>query len=388
MENLKLLFDRNPVSIKNGSLQRVKQLRGRMFYVVEVKDNELSGISICKIIKYLNYYLEKYGRSKLPLLILFTNDVKLNDKLTYIMLESICYYFINNLGIEVHLGWNPKTDIITEGVNSSPLLLLNNASKANVQKFKNKFINDGFRNHFRRVVENSNENLCDVFQQVDSFFKLFDSCDSVKDDIVDVIAELVGNAFEHGGSDCLIDIDVADGYRAEIDGVVREAYSVNIVVVNFSQKLIGDELRDRLQDGDLTGERNKQLIEALEFHRNNLFDKQYTEEDFYNISVFQDRISGVDKGKTGGKGLTVLIKSLQQRSFENHCYMLSGNKTVFFNKEYLSYDENEWIGFNADKNFLKGRPDKSAIDECVTYMPGTAYNLDFIIMKGVNESNE
>lgn len=384
MENLKLLFNKNPQLMKNGSLRRTNLHNGRLIYVIEVKDSELSGISIHKIIKYLNFYFKKYGKSKLPVLISFSNDVVLNDKLTYVMLECICYYLINDLKIEVHLGWTPKTNIITEGVNSSPLLLLNDISKENVYKFSKKFIKDGFRNHFRRVVKNSNENLCETFQQVDSFFKLFDSCDSVKEDIVEVVAELVGNAFEHGGSDCLIDIDVADGYSAEIDGVIRSVYGVNIVVVNFSQKLIGDELKERIRIGDLTGERNGQLIEALEYHKENFFDDDYTEEDFYNISVFQDRISGVDKGKSGGKGLTVLIKSLQQRSFENHCYMLSGNRTVFFKKECLSYDNNDWIGFNEEKNYMKGKPDKNVIDKCITFLPGTAYNLDFVIMKGTN----
>lgn len=379
MDNQELLFLSNNSFIKN---ERFIRLNGRPFYEIRIKDKELSGVSIHRIIKYVNYYLKKYAAIKLPVLLHFEDEVVIKDKLTYVVLECICYYLINNRNIEVHICWNPKRHIITEGVYSSPLLLLAEGSKGNVIKFKKKFLSDGFRRHFRKVVEKSNANLCASFQEVDTFFKMFDSCDMVKEEIIEAVAELVGNAFEHGGSDCLIDIDVTDRYKTDDRENGKEVYSVNIVVLNFSKKLIGDELKERVSNGEMTGNRNKQLMDVLDYHKTNFFDEKYTEEDFFNISVFQDRISGVDKGNSGGKGLTLLIKSLQQRSYENHCYMLSGNRTVFFDKDYLGYNDDNWIGFNKENDFYKRKPDDSVFAECETFFPGTAYNLDFILMKG------
>lgn len=385
MDNQELLLKSNKAAVKNG---RIEKRFGKYFYVIIINDKELSGASINKIIKYINYYIKKYANTKIPVLLSFSKTIEIKDKLTYIVLECICYYLIKDLGVEVHIGWKPKTDIITIGVNSSPLLLLNDVSSENVKKFVKKFENDGYGSHFRRVIGNSNENLCKAFQEVDSFFKLFNSCDTVKDEIIEAVAELVGNAFEHGGSDCLIDIDVADGFRSSKAEDETEVYSVNIVVLNFSKKLIGDELKYRINSAGMSGERNKQLIDIYKYHNENFFDEKYTEEDFFNLAVFQDRISGLDKGKSGGIGLTYLIKSLQQRSCENHCYMLSGKRVVLFSKDYLSYNEDNWIGFNSAHDFHRAKPDVCVLSECDTYFPGTAYNLDFILMKGEHKNGQ
>ena len=379
MDNQELLLRNNNVAVKNG---RIDNSYGKYFYVININEKELNGVSIHKIIKYVNYYIQRYANTKIPVLLSFSKEIEIKDKLTYIILECICYHLIKNLGVEVHILWKPKTDIITIGVNSSPLLLLNSLSAENVKKFANKFENDGYGSHFRRVVKKSHKNLCKAFQDVDFFFKLFNSCDMVKDEIIEAIAELVGNAFEHGCSDCLVDIDVADGYRRSDAEDGTEVYSVNIVVLNFSKNLIGDELKDRINNGKMNGERNRKLIDIYKYHNENFFDEKYTSEDFFNLAVFQDRISGLDKGESGGVGLTCLIKSLQQRSCENHCYMLSGKRVVLFRKDYLTYNADNWIGFNNVHDFHRAKPDLCVLSECDTFFPGTAYNLDFILMKG------
>lgn len=386
MDNQNLLFLNNQQFQRKG---RINSSKGKcLYYYIEIRDEILSGFCIHKIIQYINFYIPKYSKSRLPILIDFVNNLRIADKLTYVFFECICFYLVNDLGIEVHIKWKPKMNIITEGLNSSPLLLLQGKSRKNVSKFIEKFQNDGYGNHFRRLVKNSNTNLCSIFQDVDSFFKLFNSCDSVKDEIVEMIAELVANAFEHGGSDCLIDIDVADHYNTKIDGTECRVYSVNLIIINFSQKLIGDEIKQRIFDDNMRGDRNEFLLEAFEYHKNYLFDESYTENDFYNIAVFQDKISGTDKGSSGGKGLTLLIKSLQQSSYEDHCYMLSGNKIISFQKEYLIYDDDNWIGFNKEKDFFHTKPSHDVIRTYDTFMPGTAYNLDFIILKKGECKNE
>ncbi|SFQ38070.1 hypothetical protein SAMN02910358_01828 [Lachnospiraceae bacterium XBB1006] len=385
MNNLNQVFEKNGEGIKNFKIRKIQKFKGRPFYVIQLFEKELNGKCISKIIKYLNYYIKNNSKTKMPVLLYFSSkDIHINDKLTYVILECLCYYIISEYNVELHIMWKPQINIITAGLNSSLLLLLNSPEKENVEKFKCKFRNDGFGSHFRRLVENSNEKLCAAFQDVDTFFKMFNSCDIVKDDIVEVVAELVGNALEHGGSDCLIDIDVADNYCAQIDGIEQDVYSVNIVVINFSDKLIGDELRNKVykQKCDCSENRYEKLRKAYKYHKDNFWNDKYHKEDFFNLAVFQDCISGVDKGKTGGKGLTVLIESLQRRSFDNHCYMLSGKRTVNFYKECLVYDDDNWLGFNEECNFFTCPPDNRVIDCCDTFFPGTAYNLDFILTKG------
>ena len=385
MEKQNLLFSMNKKNRGNGKLIRNQRITS---YCISIEDRELNDCCINKIIMNVNYYIDNYSKIRLPVIFLFENEIKVIDKLTYVFLECICYYLINNLGIEVHVGWKPQMGIITEGLNSSPLLLLCDKSKENVLKFVAKFKNDGYGNHYRRLVENSNENLCGIFQDVYSFFKVFNSCDSIKDKITEIIAELVGNAFEHGCSDCLVDIDVANNYNTVIGKVMYDVYSVNLAVISFSNKLIGDELKQRLYENKMIGKRNEELLKIFNHHKKYLFDEKYEEEDFYNIAVFQDSISGVDKGGVGGKGLTVLINSLQQMAYDNHCYMLSGNRAVSLKKEYLSYDNENWIGFNKEKDFFNVKPADSVINKLVTFMPGTAYNLDFIMLKGEQIKNE
>ena len=116
MENQKLLF------LKNKSLQKkvcLKKYKSSKYYFIDIKDKELSGYCIEKIIKQVNYYIDNYSRIKLPVLIYFEKEIKIIDKLTYIFLECICFYLISDLCVEVHIRWNPQMDIITEGLNSS-----------------------------------------------------------------------------------------------------------------------------------------------------------------------------------------------------------------------------------------------------------------------------
>ena len=80
---------------------------------------------------------------------------------------------------------------------------------------------------------------------------------------------------------------------------------------------------------------------------------------FFNLASFQDRISGrKSETKTGGRGLTDLIKSLEDRAEAHCCYVLSGNKGLWFEPQYLKYNQGDWIGFNDDNDFITSVPNK------------------------------
>lgn len=199
----------------------------------------------------------------------------------------------------------------------------------------------------------------------------------------EVAVELAGNSHEHAKSNCLIDIDVAPGY-SKID---REGnyYGVNLVVLNLSDILMGYGIKDKINNK--CGDRYNSVSEAYINH-SKYFDSNYTEEDFFIIASFQDKISGnKDKFCTGGKGLTKLIASLEERSDTYCCYMISGNRILNFAHDVLEYDNDGWIGFNDEKNFLECLPRKNVIGTNNMYFPGTAYNLNFVLKKE-DEDNE
>ena len=50
----------------------------------------------------------------------------------------------------------------------------------------------------------------------------------------------------------------------------------------------------------------------------------------------------------------------------------------------LTYDENNWVGFNAEGDFLTKKPSLRCINNSGLYFPGTAYNLNFVMKREVN----
>ena len=195
---------------------------------------------------------------------------------------------------------------------------------------------------------------------------------------------MVGNACEHAETDCLVDLDVTSNYRKTINDDLDKNfyYGINIAVVNFSDQLIGDDIKKNILyniENVEAFDRYNKIKYAYDNHKK-VFDDDYTEEDFCNITSFQHKISGRKNiSDTGGTGLTMLIKSLEERSDAHQCYVLSGNRSIFFLQDYLEYNNDNWIGFNEEKNYFEFKPEDDITSESCIYMPGTAYNLNFIL---------
>ena len=150
-------------------------------------------------------------------------------------------------------------------------------------------------------------------------------------------------------------------------------------MLNFSDKCLGDEIKEKIKNHYYKDSKRYDSVEnAYVFHKTR-FKKAYTEEDFFNITAFQEKISGrVNETKSGGTGLAELIKNLQEYAYEDYCYIMTGDKGLFFKKELLNYDENNWVGFNEDRNYLTNIPCKDALVRSHTYLPGTGYNFMFV----------
>lgn len=386
MRNIDKIFEANP-----RSSSKIELIKGQA--VFECYDRILSGLTIEKIINFVNTIHKKYKKINISIVFSF-GYIKLADKLSYILFECICYELINNYHHRVYIYWTPQNDILTDGVFSCPLKLLNDKRPGNQALFIKKFEMEIYQHHFRRVIdgeEKENTNyLGKLLQELDYFLKYFDITEEYRDQIAEVIAELVGNACEHGASDCLLDIDITNDHLKSIKNIPQEGifYGINIVIVNFSKTLLGDGIKNKIETHNLSTERYVQLGKAYNYHKQ-FFSNEYTYDDFCNIAALQDKISGrPHHNLAGGTGLTKLIHSLQEKSDMDSCYVLSGNRCVIFDRNLLNYDNQDWLGFNTNQDFLNSLPDEKAITDCYVFLPGTAYNLNFVMKREDNQNDE
>lgn len=388
VKNIELLFEYNKNKSIKSSKRNIKLITKGNFKFWRLKNNDcnFSGDNIYSLLCDLNHIItaDKY---KLPIQIQL-NTITFNDKLVFVILECICYYLINIARRMIIVSFNSKKTIWTDGIFYSPLKFLNN----NYNEFNNKFWNDLQLKHFRQIIDYNNiktDYLNHISTKILFFFKRLGLEDSTTEILCEAIVEIVGNAIEHGHSDCLIDIDVTnDEYQKKHDSNDSLYYGINVIVLNFSENSFYGKLMQKLLNADNLNERYLKVNEAKKFH-SQYFDKNYTEKDFYTIAAFQHKISGsIGKGPTGGVGLTHLIKSLEEKSSGHICYVLCQKRVLYFSKELLQYDEDNYIGFNNENDFFKHIPESSIFDLSDTYFPGTAYNLNFAIKKGEIENGQ
>lgn len=354
------------VTIRNGAI------------VYESNADVFSYTLIRLILQFSNTICQGYPKG-IPVHFLFRNRIQINDKLTYILFECICYQLIQR-GHPVYIQIQPQCAISAHGIYSSPLGLLTTGKLSSVEKYIAKFQFEYFNLHFRRVFSN-NSKECELSRLMDDvaiFQKVVDVKPDEREKISEVLVELVGNAKEHTSGDCLIDFDISSEYlKRGVDG--KKYRGINLVILNFSDQLLGTALEEKLFRTEQLSERHHMVRKAYDMHEQ-YFDEQYLREDFFNIATFQHKISGrVNNYSTGGTGLTKLIHSLEEDSDAYECYVLSGQRKLMLQKEYIGYNEDQWIGFNDSNNFLEDPPNKQLLSTNAIYLPGTAFNLNFVM---------
>ncbi|WP_086332175.1 hypothetical protein [Enterococcus sp. DIV0385] len=379
MKNITKLFSANPRKDTNILLFR----NGVHFIYYE---QTFDGNTIKDIINFVNGVKKKFKNAKMPIYFEFKNPIEIKDKLAYIIFECICYTLMEQYGHIVYVFWEPKEKILTDGIFSSPLLLLNSNRREAHQKFPKKFQFDTFKRHYRRVIKKSNEEnyLGIVLSEIATFLKSAPISEDARKQVAEVVSELVGNAGEHADSDCLIDIDVTNPHEKLVDGEFQndKYIGINIAILNFSEKLLNGDLKQKITQNHIPAEKYQNLYNVYRKHKL-LFEDDYLEDDFWNISCLQDKISGrlsfLDANQPGGTGSTVLIKSLQEKADKDNCYLLSGNRVIFFLENFLTYDKNGWLSFNEENDFVHYKPAEGVVSNCPVYFPGTAFNLNFVM---------
>lgn len=127
MKNLDMLFKRNDMIPRKNSFCQKR-------IIFRNTKTEFNGDIIRNIIGFIKYIHNKYPAQKIPIEFHLGN-IYVADKLTYIIFECICYYLIYNCGHHVEIYLKPEEDILTYGINSSALKLLNSTDKENIRKF-------------------------------------------------------------------------------------------------------------------------------------------------------------------------------------------------------------------------------------------------------------
>ena len=353
----------------------------------------LNDTTIKNIIDFLNSVKNK--PIKLPVL-LDIGKVTVADKLSYIVLECLVYEMLM-LGYSITVKLIPDSTIDTKGIKNSPLMFLNELSinfstdkHDREAKFKKHF-NYISRNtvKYRRLISpESNSYLSKLTSDLILFLRnQFEFSDNYRrieyDDVMviklaNTIGELVGNAIEHGDGDCLLDIDITHNFTHS-KKLGRTFGAVNIAVLNISGTNFGDKVKNKILNTELSkSERYQKIKVAYDTHQS-YFNDNYKEEHFWNLASIQDKISGrPDNYNNGGKGMTDLIKSIQNFTHEDYCYMMSGKEILKFKKELLKQDSEGFIGFNKN-SFLHSIPEITSLGISKVYLPGVAYNLNFIL---------
>ncbi len=355
-------------------------IEGKQF-VFRLKGFQITGDALRQIICFVNTLLIKYPGMRLPI-VFDLGTVTFQDKLSYILLECLCAYLIIEKQYKVKVIMKPQARIHTAGINSSPLMLLTTGRDEHILRFKQSFKFEIYANHYRRFITAENfsksDYLCKVMDDIAIFQNAFHVNNSCREEIAEVIVELIGNAAEHGSKNCLVDFDVAGPYKKR--GSDHDYTGINIAIVGFSDNLLGTALKEKVTSVQSGGRRFEYVKKAYTNHRF-FFDEDYCEDDFFNITAFQHKISSRNDRTTGGTGLTKLIHSLESRSEAHMCYVSSGNRSLTFSPEYLKYNEDNWLGFNQENDYFETKPDTSLFAANVFKFPGTAYNLNFVLQK-------
>ncbi len=375
MKNVELLLSYN--DYPSDKSRKHLRMNGTKPWVYELSNCEFDSRKLLNFIGAVSY-LRKHNVNSL---ILKLHKVKFRDKLVMSILECICYYLIEHLKINVYFKIKIGKTIITDGIQFSAF-----AAK-NPDQVKNYFVGGTGGNHFRRVIcyeTHSTTTLSEVGSDLVTFLLKCGIDEDTVGDFGEALSEVIVNAIEHGKSDCFIDVDITEPDFIDKKDESK-IFSINAVIFNLSDIFFHTKLKKKIDSTESWDMQNEEqylkILEAREFHKKTADnpEEDYSIDDFYTLASFQKGISGdIRKEGLGGFGLFEIIKKISENSKQELCYMLSEDRVVMFNTEYIKQGEDGLIGFNKEHNFMTALPDPVVLPKSDTYFPGVAYNFSFV----------
>ncbi|MBQ3706514.1 MAG: hypothetical protein II889_01270 [Clostridia bacterium] len=368
---------------QNSELHYKKRIPIHKGWVEFICDSEqLDFGCIRKLLGFISELHNRYRQMGMSLSLRFKEMYSV-DKLTIQILECIVYSLIVDYHYNISLQMSFSSQIHTESFNYTPLSHLS-SNKYSITAFIKAFEMDTRVTHYRRIVpkEWSEDGRLGsvIYSDIAQTIRNSVDDDEYINKMTEVITELINNANEHNDSDCLIDVDISGDYKKTTD--LQGRYKgINVSVISFSRRIVPDLLKEKIYNMKFPKERYSVVARAFSSHKS-FFGEVYTEDDFFTIASFQNKISGREADySSGGTGLTKLIQSLEDYSDSSTCYMVSGKRALYFLQDYLDIDKEGWIGFNHENNFRDYPPDQHVVSQSPIYIPGVAYNLTFVYKK-------
>lgn len=374
MKNVELLF-------KNVEERRVDIKKNKIIISLEHKSiNSKTLLYLARDFKFLLNY--KFCKKEIYIKF---GDTKFQDKITYLILDSMLYYILKNTQFSLNVGIN----VDLKNVHNMGFVgtALYNCLKDGYSINKDKFIVEyekGFSGNYKvyrrfltsEKLKESNKWPSIVFSEVAAILKECLEDQEWIDSISETVSELICNVSSHTDGDCFIHIDKSEDMANEKNG--DEKYtSINIAVINFSENRLFDKIKENIKKNkfrDSDPLYNK-IYGAYNTHKK-LFNDEYKEDDFFFITAFQNHVTtrNVNRGNSG-TGLTNLIETIIGKTDKDYSYVLSGENIVFFKPEYLALTDERFVGFNEQNNYFDCRPSKEIINRSNLYIPGSIYHL-------------
>lgn len=380
MNNTHLLF-----SLVDNKEENEKEYKEKL--IIRIKDYKLSIKGIKKIVESCSFI---FCDSKPVDVIIDISSGIISDEATIVLLEIIIYHIIkyNKGRVKVRQRFHKNSFSYTYYQNSI-LSNWDNDQYINENKYIGMFEEpfDANRHHYRRMVKkvpdlDKSDFISKVSGDIDTFVSPYFENKKYKDCIVEISGELLGNALEHTTGDCIFSMTTRN-----FDTQKGRKKLLNIVVINISNETLDSCLKLKIENDAFIEERpgDSLLKKAYNNHKKG-FNDSYDLESFCLLSAFQYSITTREEGiETGGTGLTQLIKTLSEQSISQLCYVMSGNKILYFKKEFLKLNEDNTIGFNKSNSYIDDLPEEENLQNYIFPIKGTVYNLSFILGGGENE---
>lgn len=345
---------------------------------IRIKDKMFSIKSIYKIVEHLKWMKEKMNISETKILI---DSEFIADQAILTLIESIIYFVINEWDFKITYRFSINEKVLGYQLFKKSLLYKYNNKKIVIEEYNKEYNKkttiEG--DHFRKVCENIEENRKGKFisitmDEVDTFLKCFEFDDEYRNELAEVIVEIVDNALKHSNGDCILCLNVLK------NDLHRYKY-VDVAVVVIDDIFIGKEIIEYINKEDKSeySDKNEIVLKAFENHKK-FFNEKYNINSFAMISAFQKYVTTRKmSGNSGGTGLTTLINALIEKSTLNYCYAISGKTNLLFKKDFLNLNEEGLIGFNKKNNYIEMIPNEKVVSINKYDINVNIYNLQFIL---------
>lgn len=345
---------------------------------IRIKDQMFSIKSIYKIVQHLKWMKEEINIKETKILI---ESEFIADQAILILMESIIYFVINEWDFRITYRFSMNKNLIGYQIFKKSLLFKYNNKKIIKEEYNieyNRKTTIG-RDHFRKICENIEENRKGKFisvtmDEIDTFLKCFEFNNEYRNELAEVIVEIVDNALKHSNGDCILCLNV-------LKDDFRKYKYVDVAIVVIDDIFIGKEIIEYIKKEDRSeySEKNEIVLKAYENH-SKFFNNKYDINSFAMISAFQKYVTTrKSSGNTGGTGLTTLINALIDKSDLNYCYSISGKTNLIFKKQFLNLNEDGLIGFNEKNDYVEMIPDEKVVSINKYDLNANIYNLQFIL---------